>query len=101
MSSTKIYHNVTKMPIASTMCLMFGLYEAHRIHRGTHPYFSPRLEAAGVQGSRGRAASEVTTGGAVVTEDASGVGEISIKWTNLNGVPIPTLEGLMTPFGKQ
>lgn len=101
MSSTRVYHNVTKLPIASTMALMFGLYEAHRIHRGTHPFFSPRMENAGMPDSQNKPVTATTNGGTVAVEDASAVSGASIRWTNLNGVPIPTLEGLMSPFGKE
>ena len=100
MSSTRIYHNVTKLPIASTACLIWATYQVHRIHRGTHPW-SSKLEAAGISSSRDITASESTSSGGMATGDAGGVSGTSITWTNLNGVPIPTLEGLLKPFGKK
>jgi hypothetical protein len=95
MSSTRIYHNVSKLPIASTVVLIFGNYEIYRIHKGTHPYWSPRLEAAGILKSRQRAESTTGKGAEGVKTD----GADALRWTNLNGVPIPTLSAFASPFG--
>jgi hypothetical protein len=102
MSSTKIYHNISRLPIVSTVVLIWGNYEIYRIHKGTHPYWSPRLEAAGIVRGGEKTSLESPKQNAkdagVEGADAGGVGGVSIRWTNLNGVPIPTLDGLIKPF---
>lgn len=103
MSSTRIYHNISKIPITSTLVLIFGNYEIYRIHKGTHPYWTPKLEAAGIvtrrNGTRANHSRELDANeGSHVEGEERNQGPI--KWTNLNGVPIPTLGSLMRPFGK-
>ena len=90
MSSTRIFHNITRIPVTSTLVLIFGNYELYRIHKGTHPYWSPILEEKGIVRRRNQTGLE-TSGG----QDASRIkakpegGNTSIQWLNLNGVPIP------------
>jgi hypothetical protein len=86
MSSTRIYHNISRIPITSTLVLILGNYELWRIHKGTHPYWSPKLEAAGYTRKQQVAAPGNAAVGARVEPSSSGV---SIQWMNLNGVPIP------------
>lgn len=103
MSSSRMYH-ASKLPIVSTVLLIWGNYELYRIHKGTHPYWSPKLEAAGIVRGRNNITSgsnqTVPQDAKVDMRDASGVSATSIKWQNLNGVPIPTLEAFIRPFGK-
>ncbi|CAO2654843.1 Nn.00g115760.m01.CDS01 [Neocucurbitaria sp. VM-36] len=102
MSSTRIYHNISKIPITSTLVLIFGNYELWRIHKGIHPYWTPKLEAAGIVTRRHKTLSEPSDNRAVATrvEPSGEESEAAIRWTNLNGIPIPTLEALMRPFRK-
>ncbi len=81
---------------------MAGNYELYRIHKGTHPYWSPRLEAAGILKRREKTSTESSGNGAVQTNAEAGRdgSESVIRWTNVRGVPVPTLEALMPPFGK-
>ena len=94
MSSTRIYHNVSRVPVLSTMALIAANYELYRIHTRTHPYWTPRLEAAGILAPRHDTPADAKTDAGA---DAAGS---AIRWTNLNGVPIPTLDALMPPFRK-
>lgn len=102
MSSTRIYHNFSKIPITSTIILIFWNYELYRIHQGIHPIWTPKLEAAGIVRSRGTLADRSEEPGVHNKSGAGGnvAGEGAIRWTNLNGVPIPTLGALVRPFGK-
>ncbi|RMZ72584.1 hypothetical protein GMOD_00007591 [Pyrenophora seminiperda CCB06] len=92
MSSTRIYHNISRIPVTSTLVLIFGNYELWRIHKGTHPYWSPKLEEAGIV-RRNKTTSTASAGvggpGAEARGDSAG---ISIQWMNLNGVPIPFIK---------
>ncbi|KAG9378126.1 hypothetical protein A1F94_011242 [Pyrenophora tritici-repentis] len=93
MSSTRIYHNISRIPITSTLVLIFGNYELWRIHKGTHPYWSPKLEEAGLVRRRNKTNSEAsasTVGSG--TEARSESPGVSIQWMNLNGVPIPFIK---------
>jgi hypothetical protein len=105
MSTTKIYHNVTRLPLVSTAVMIWGTYEVHRVSRGTHPYWSPRLEAAGIQGFNKDRALEAGSvrdiAAKVATGDVVDLSDASITWTNLNGMPIPTLAALSTPSREQ
>ncbi|KAF1846652.1 uncharacterized protein K460DRAFT_367398 [Cucurbitaria berberidis CBS 394.84] len=104
MSSTRIYHNISKIPITSTLVLIFGNYELWRIHKGIHPYWTPKLEAAGIVTRQHKTTPEPSDSRAVADKVEAGgdAGEAAIRWTSLNGIPIllPTLEGLMRPFRK-
>jgi hypothetical protein len=103
MSSTRIYHNISRKPFVSTVVLFWANYELYRIHRGTHPYWSPRLEAAGLLKKRNKTPPAAEGGSALATTSTtaeSGVSGFAITWTNLNGVPIPTLESLSRSFRK-
>jgi hypothetical protein len=106
MSSTRIYHNVSKLPIVSTTVLIFANYELWRIHKGTHPYWSPRLEAVGLVRTQQKEASGSNVGNTGMAEtkavktEADNPSGAAIQWTNLNGVPIPTLEAFMRPYRK-
>ncbi|KAJ4368265.1 hypothetical protein N0V83_006621 [Neocucurbitaria cava] len=102
MSSTRIYHNISKIPITSTLVLIFGNYELWRIHKGIHPYWTPKLEAAGIVRRKHSTAPESSDSRAVATKVEAGgeESETAIRWTNINGIPIPTLEALMRPFRK-
>ncbi|KAF2129609.1 hypothetical protein P153DRAFT_385817 [Dothidotthia symphoricarpi CBS 119687] len=103
MSSTKIYHNITKLPIAATLVLIFGNYELYRIHKGQHPYWTPLLEAKGFKRGRSKydAIAASPENGAKDSKDPKVVADAPpspfIKWTNLNGVPIPTLDFMSSP----
>ncbi|USP75940.1 uncharacterized protein yc1106_03214 [Curvularia clavata] len=94
MSSTRIFHNISRIPVTSTLVLIFGNYELYRIHKGTHPYWSPILEEKGIVRRRKQTASETLGGqGASSTEAKREGGKTSIQWLNLNGVPIPFIAG--------
>lgn len=71
-------------------------YEMYRVYRGTHPYFSPKLEAAGILPRPPAHATKPTDKKPAV--DALDKEEMG--WTRLNGVPIPSLEMLMRPFRR-
>ena len=93
MSSTRIYHNISRIPITSTLVLIFGNYELWRIHKGTHPYWSPKLEEAGIVRRRTKTTSDASAStvgsGTEARGDSPGA---SIQWMNLNGVPIPFIK---------
>jgi hypothetical protein len=89
MSTTKVYNGVAKLPIMSTFLMFWGCIELHRVSKGTHPYWSPR------PGSVRDIAARVAKG------DAVGLGDASVTFTNLNGMPIPTLAALSTPSREQ
>lgn len=101
MATTRIY-NVTKLPIASTIGMVWATYEVHRIHRGTHPYVTPRLEAAGIIAPRNADVSNAAGTEAPTNEDSAGGSSIpTFTWTSLNGLPIPTLAGPARPAGSE
>jgi hypothetical protein len=52
MSYSKIYHSYTRLPIFSTLALLWVNYELYRVTRGTHPWLTPRLEQAGLNPPR-------------------------------------------------
>ena len=93
MSSTRIHHNISRIPITSTLLLVFANYELWRIHKGTHPYWTPKLEEAGILRRRNKTTSNASASavgsGAEATGESPGV---SIQWMNLNGVPIPFIK---------
>ncbi|EOA87037.1 hypothetical protein ACJQWK_08486 [Exserohilum turcicum] len=90
MSSTRIFHNISRIPVTSTLVLIYGNYELYRIHKGTHPYWSPILEEKGIVRRRTKTVSEASDGNvAQGTETRREGGKASIQWLNLNGVPIP------------
>ncbi|EUC50719.1 hypothetical protein COCMIDRAFT_81278 [Bipolaris oryzae ATCC 44560] len=94
MSSTRIFHNISRIPVTSTLVLIFGNYELYRIHKGTHPYWSPILEEKGIVRRRVQNTSESTGGqSAPVVESQREGRKTSIQWLNLNGVPIPFITG--------
>jgi uncharacterized membrane protein len=80
--------------------MIYGAIQAHQIANGTHPYWSKRLEAAGVEGfkKRGNGLSTSTNSNTpaseTVAEHNRGV-TAAVKWTSVNGIPIPTLATLM------
>ncbi|KAG9194582.1 hypothetical protein G6011_04617 [Alternaria panax] len=93
MSSTRIYHNISRIPVTSTIVLIFANYELWRIHRGTHPYWSPKFEQAGLTAPRDKTNSGTTDDGATGARVEAGreLRGVSIQFMNLNGVPIPFL----------
>jgi hypothetical protein len=93
MSSSRIYHNISKIPITSTLVLIWGNYELWRIHKGIHPYWSPKLEAAGYTKKRQDATPGAPGNGAVGAKVEASSGRVSIQWMNLNGIPIPFIAG--------
>jgi hypothetical protein len=94
MSSTRIFHNITRIPITSTIVLLFGNYELYRIHKGTHPYWSPILEQKGIVRRRAQTDLEASGGqGVSGMESKREERKASIQWLNLNGVPIPFITG--------
>jgi hypothetical protein len=105
MSTTKVYNGVAKLPIMSTFLMFWGCIELHRVSKGTHPYWSPRLEAAGFTGFSKDSSSEPGSvrdiAARVAKGDAVGLGDASVTFTNLNGMPIPTLAALSTPSREQ
>jgi hypothetical protein len=91
MPPTKIYHNISRIPITSTIILIYGNYELWRIHKGTHPYWSPKLEEAGWTRPRSKTNTGISDSGAEgarVEAERESRG-VSIQFMNLNGVPIP------------
>jgi hypothetical protein len=101
MSTTILSRNAAKLPIASTFAMIYGSYEMHRVLTGTHPYWTPRLEAAGIESlkAQDKRLADSANNGAVAAdaaaEHAQGVGAISLRWTSVNGIPIPTLTSFM------
>jgi hypothetical protein len=89
MSTTILSHHAARLPIASTLVMIYGSYEVHRIFTGTHPTWSPRLEAAGITSFK------KGEDGAESTGETGGVSDTAIRWTNVNGIPIPTLAAFM------
>jgi hypothetical protein len=91
--------------VTSVLVLVVGNYELWRIHKGIHPYWTPRLEEAGVVRQRKKPADHdsvkpdaVAVAGAVAAEKPAP--KAWIKWTDLNGVPIPTIETSIRPTRK-
>lgn len=85
--------------VTSILVLGFGNYELWRVHKGIHPYWTPRLEEAGIVRQRNKLAKD----GSIKPETIGGekpARKAWIKWTDLNGVPIPTLETSIRPTGK-
>jgi hypothetical protein len=85
--------------VTSVLVLAIGNYELWRIHKGIHPYWTPRLEEAGIVKQRNKLAED----GSLKQESAAAeetAPRAWIKWTNLNGVPIPTLEASVQPTRK-
>ena len=99
--------------VTSVLVLAVGNYELWRIHKGIHPYWTPRLEEAGIVRQRNKladhgslkpdavavaVAAKKPVAGAVAAETPAP--KAWIKWTDFNGVPIPTLETSIRPTGK-
>lgn len=85
--------------VTSFLVLGIGNYELWRIHKGTHPYWTPRLEEAGIVKQRNKLAED----GSIKQEPPAAEKpepKAWIKWTDLNGVPIPTLEASVQPTQK-
>lgn len=85
--------------VTSFLVLGIGNYELWRIHKGTHPYWTPRLEEAGIVKQRNKLAED----GSIKQEPPAAekpAPKAWIKWTDLNGVPIPTLEASVQPTQK-
>jgi len=109
MSSTRIFHTYTRLPIISTLVLFYCNYEFYRVSKGTHPWISPRLEKLGIvrrdmkpadkspndANSTEKKPVAPTMGRGIESWDKGEVG-----WTNLNGIPIPSLEMLIRPFRR-
>ena len=102
MSSSRIYHSISKIPVIPLLVLFAGEYELWRIHKGIHPYWTPKLEEAGILKRRHKAAPETSETRAEDSkvESSGEKRQVKIKWTNLNGVPIPTLDIRTPPFRK-
>ena len=107
--------------VTSFLVLAVGNYELWRIHKGIHPYWTPRLEEAGIVRQRnkladhgslkpdavavaakkpGAVAVDAKKPGAVAVDAENPTPKAWIKWTDFNGVPIPTLETSIRPTGK-
>jgi hypothetical protein len=74
--------------------MIYGAFEAHRIYTGKHPKVSQELELAGISGfSKGdnENTESVTSNRVATTGDAASVRDTPIRWTNVNGIPVPTL----------
>ncbi|KZM25973.1 uncharacterized protein EKO05_0009187 [Ascochyta rabiei] len=85
--------------VTSLLVLGVGNYELWRIHKGIHPYWTPRLEEAGIVRQRNRLAEDGNTKQEAATAEKPAP-KAWIKWTDLNGVPIPTLETSIQPTRK-
>ncbi|KAL5118101.1 hypothetical protein ACEQ8H_003936 [Pleosporales sp. CAS-2024a] len=85
MSTTIISHQAARFPIVSTVAMIYGLYEARRIHTGQHHVWSPLLEAYGITSfsKKEQAAGSPAHVGVP--------GDFGLQWTNVNGIPVPTL----------
>ena len=94
--------------VTSVLVLAVGNYELWRIHKGIHPYWTPRLEEAGIVRQRNKLAdhgSPKPDAAPVPAAVAPAAAEKPapkawIKWTDLNGVPIPTIETSIRPTRK-
>ncbi|OSS45075.1 hypothetical protein B5807_09417 [Epicoccum nigrum] len=101
--------------VTSVLVLAVGNYELWRIHKGIHPYWTPRLEEAGIVRQRNKLPDHgslkpdtVSVPAPVAAAAAAAAAAASekpapkawIKWTDLNGVPIPTLETSIRPTRK-
>ena len=97
--------------VTSVLVLAVGNYELWRIHKGIHPYWTPRLEEAGIVRQRNKLADHgslkpdavavaAKKPGAVAVDAENPTPKAWIKWTDFNGVPIPTLETSIRPTGK-
>lgn len=98
MSTTILSHNAARLPIASTLVMIYGSYQVHQIYTGKHPQWSPRLEAAGITGFTNGDSESAEPGSSsrvATTGDATGVSDTPIRWTTVNGIPIPTLAAFM------
>ena len=85
--------------VTSILVLGIGNYELWRIHKGIHPYWTPRLEEAGIVRQRNKLAEDGSIKQEAVATEKSAP-KTWIKWTDLNGVPIPTLENSIQPTRK-
>jgi hypothetical protein len=98
MTTTIILNSLQRFPVASTAFMIFGAFEAHRIYTGRHPNVSPELEAAGIS-AFSKSDNEITVPGAssrvATSGDAASVRDTPIRWTNVNGIPVPTLAAFM------
>jgi hypothetical protein len=89
----------------SVLVLVVGNYELWRIHKGIHPYWTPRLEEAGVVRQRKKLADHGSVKPDAVAVPVAAAAEKPapkawIKWTDLNGLPIPTIEASIRPTRK-
>jgi hypothetical protein len=82
--------------VTSLLVLGLGNYELWRIHKGIHPYWTPRLEEAGIVRQRNKLAEDGSIRPEAVAAEKPAP-KAWIKWTHLNGVPIPTLEASVRP----
>lgn len=73
MRTTILYTNGPKLPILGVACVAFGLYGFHR----TYSDIVTKNESAQ---ARDRP-----------LPDSASTGSALVRWTNLNGIPIPTL----------
>jgi ABC-type nickel/cobalt efflux system permease component RcnA len=85
--------------VSSLLVLGIGNYELWRIHKGIHPYWTPRLEEAGLVRQRNKLAEDGSIKQEALAAEQTAP-KAYIKWTNLNGVPIPTLEASVEPTRK-
>ncbi|KAF9694745.1 hypothetical protein EKO04_007441 [Ascochyta lentis] len=86
--------------VTSLLVLGMGNYELWRIHKGIHPYWTPRLEEAGIVRQRNKLAEDASIRKEAAAAAEKPVPKAWIKWTDLNGVPIPTLETSIQPTRK-
>jgi hypothetical protein len=85
--------------VTSLLVLGIGNYELWRVHKGIHPYWTPRLEEAGIVRQRNKLAEDGSIKPEAVAAEKPAP-KAWIKWTDLNGVPIPTLEASVRPTRK-
>ena len=85
--------------VTSLLVLGIGNYELWRVHKGIHPYWTPRLEEAGIVRQRNKLAGDGSIKPEAVAAEKPAP-KAWIKWTDLNGVPIPTLEASVRPTRK-
>jgi hypothetical protein len=101
MATTIISNTAARLPVATTALMIYGAYECHRIYTGKHARVSPQLETAGISAfSKGNNNNNENSesGGSnrvATTGDAPSVSDTPIRWTNVNGIPIPTLAAFM------
>lgn len=100
MSSTRIFRSTPSLASSlNTAVLLYCNYELYRVWKGTHPYFSPRLEASGLLQKPTDTAAN-TAGNKPAEKRIEALEKSEVGWTNLNGIPIPRFEMLIRPFRR-